>query len=89
MAITSNFFGGPKKQILAKRGPFWVSVNPSMRKFEILTLPYNFYIKFMLESTKKNMAIDLYEGAIDFQSFHLWPFLAFLGISGHFSTLVH
>jgi hypothetical protein len=43
----------------------------------------------MLESTKKIIGIDLYEGAIDFQSFHFWPFLAFLGISGNFSTRVH
>ena len=64
-----KFFFGPKKAIFfAKRGPFWVPVTPSTRKFEILTLPYHFHIKFMLESTKKNMAFDLYEGAIDVQS---------------------
>ena len=42
----------------------------NLRKFDILTLPYHFHIKFMLESTKKNMVSNLYEGAIDFQSFY-------------------
>ena len=55
-----------KSHFLAKRGLFWVPVTPSTMKFEILTLPYHFHIKFTLESTK----IDPYEGAIDFQSFY-------------------
>ena len=65
-----KFFLAQKSHFLAKRGPFWVPVTPSTRKFEILTLPYHFHIKFMLESTKKILAIDLYDGAIDFQSFY-------------------
>ena len=44
-----KFFWGKKKKILAKRGPFWVPATPSMMEFEILTLPYHFHIKFMLE----------------------------------------
>ena len=64
------FFLAQKSHFLAKRGPFWVPVTPSTMKFEILTLPYHFHIKFMLESTKKILAIDLYDGAIDFQSFY-------------------
>ena len=68
--IYEIFFWAQKSHFLAKRGPFWVPVTPSTRKFEILTLPYHFHIKFMLESTKKNMGSDLYEGAIDFQSFY-------------------
>jgi hypothetical protein len=30
----------------------------------------------MLESTKKTLGIDQYEGAIDFPSFYYWSFLA-------------
>ena len=44
-----KFFWGQKKKILAKRGPFWVPATPSTMKFKILTLPYHFQIKFMLE----------------------------------------
>ena len=51
--IYEIFFWAQKSHFLAKRGPFWVPVTPSTRKFEILTLPYHFHIKFMLESTKK------------------------------------
>ena len=47
--IYENFFWAQKSHFLAKRGPFWVPVTPSTRKFEILTLPYHFHIKFMLE----------------------------------------
>ena len=68
--IYEIFFWAQKSHFFAKRGPFWVPVTPSARKFEILTLPYHFHIKFMLESTKKNMVSNLYEGAIDFQSFY-------------------
>ena len=74
--IYEIFFWAQKSHFLAKRGPFWVPVTPSTMKFEILTLPYHFHIKFMLESTKKTLGIDLYEGAIDFQSFYYWSFLA-------------
>ena len=42
--------------VLGVMGPFWVPVTPSTRKFEILTLPYHFHIKFMLESTKKGIS---------------------------------
>ena len=42
-----------QKHFLPIREPFWVPVTPSTMKFEILTLPYHFHIKFMLESTKK------------------------------------
>ena len=68
------FFLAQKSHFLAKRGPFWVPVRVPALKFEILTRPYHFHIKFMLESTKKNMAFDLYEGAIDFQSCFLAVF---------------
>ena len=68
--IYEIFFWPKKSHILAKMGPFWVPVTPSTRKFEILTLPYHFHIKFMLESTKRILGYDLYEGAIDFQSFY-------------------
>merc|ERR1712015_303776 len=68
--IYEIFFGAQKSHFFAKMGPFWVPVTPSKRKFDILTLPYHFHIKFMLESTKKNMVSNLYEGAIDFQSFY-------------------
>ena len=61
-----KFFFAQKSHFLAKRGPFWVPVTPSTRKFEILTLPYHFHIKFMLESTRETLGIDLYEGALHF-----------------------
>jgi hypothetical protein len=44
----------------------------------------------------KTFGSDLYEGAIDFQSFYFWPFLAifchflpFLVIFGHIATSGH
>ena len=60
-------FLAQKSHFLAKRGPFWVPVTPSTMKFEILTLPYYFHIKFMLESTKKNMLLII--------KVAFWPFL--------------
>ena len=64
--IYEIFFWAQKSHFFAKRGPFWVPVTPSTRKFEILTLPYHFHIKFMLESTRETLGIDLYEGALHF-----------------------
>ena len=61
-----KLFLAQKSHFLAKRVPFWVPVTPSTMKFEILTPHVIFSIKFMLESTRETLGIDLYEGALHF-----------------------
>ena len=43
-------------------------------KFEIFTKKYQFHINFTLESAKKSLGIDLYQGYKILQKSHLWPF---------------
>ena len=45
-------------------------------KLEILIKNYQSHINFTLESAKKNMAIDLYQGYKNFQNLLVRPFLA-------------
>ena len=53
-------------------------------KFEILTNPYHFHIKYRLESTKKTLGYAQTKQIKNFkicQFGHFWPFLAIFGIS--------
>ena len=53
-------------------------------KFEILTNPYHFHIKYRLESTKKTLGYAQTKQIKIFkicQFGHFWPFLAIFGIS--------
>ena len=43
-------------------------------KFKILTKKYQFHINFTLESAKKSLGIDLYQGYKILQKSHIWPF---------------
>ena len=45
-------------------------------KLEILIKNYRFHINFTLESAKKNLGIDLYQGYKNFQNLLVRPFLA-------------
>ena len=51
-----------------------------MLKFEILTLPYFFLVKFMLESTKKTLGIIWNKGNRNFQIWYVWPFFGIFGL---------
>ena len=74
-----NFFWANKKHfglgvaILGTRDP------PSTMKFEILIKNYQFYINFTLESAKKSLGVDLYQGYKNFQNLLVRPFLAVFG----------
>ena len=81
-----NFFWAQKNHFLAQGGPFWVPVTPSTMNFGILTKNYHFYIKYMLESSKKTLGPCTNEGAIIFQNLLVWLFLAIFGIFGHIFT---
>ena len=48
-------------------------------KLEILIKNYQSHINFTLESAKKNMGIDLYQGYKNFQNLLVRPFLAVFG----------
>ena len=48
-------------------------------KFEIVMKNYQFYINFILESSKKSLGVDLYLGYKNFQNLLVSPFLAVFG----------
>ena len=53
-------------------------------KLEILIKNYQSHINFTLESAKKNMGIDLYQGYKNFQNLLVRPFLAVFGCFCYF-----
>ena len=73
-----NFFWAKKKFFWPRGGHFGYPRPPSTMKLEILIKNYQSHINFTLESAKKNMAIDLYQGDKNFQTCFLGHFLPFL-----------
>ena len=72
----NNAFFGQKRAILGTRNPYYDEI----WNFDP---PISFSHQIYVRINKKTLAIDLYEGAIDFQSLYVWPILA---IFGHIST---
>ena len=81
-----NFFWAQKKKFWPRGGHFGYPWPPSTMKLEILIKNYQSHINFTLESAKKNMAIDLYQGYKNFQNLLVrpfWPFLVVFAIFWH------
>ena len=74
-----NFFWAKKKIFWPRGGHFGYPRPPSTMKLEILIKNYRFHINFTLESAKKNLGIDLYQGYKNFQNLLVRPFLALFG----------
>ena len=82
--ILKIFFGLKKKFFWPRGGHFGYPRPPSTMKLEILIKNYQSHINFTLESAKKNMAIDLYQGDKNFQNLLVRPFLAVFGCFCYF-----
>ena len=79
-----NFFWAQKKKFWPRGGHFGYPWPPSTMKLEILIKNYQSHINFTLESAKKNMGIDLYQGYKNFQNLLVRPFLAVFGCFCYF-----
>ena len=79
-----NFFWAQKKIFWPRGGHFGYPRPPSTMKLEILIKNYQSHINFTLESAKKNLSIDLYQGYKNFQNSLVRPFLAVFGCFCYF-----
>ena len=82
--ILKIFFGPKKKNFGLGGGHFGYPQPPSTMKLEILIKNYQSHINFTLESAKKNLAIDLYQGYKNFQNLLVRLFLAVFGCFCYF-----
>ena len=82
-----NFFWAKKKFFWPRGGHFGYPRPPSTMKLEILIKNYQFHINLTLESAKKSLGIDLYQGYKNFQKSHLWLFFSYFDILAYLQLL--